>query len=104
CGADYVCMPAPVHNPDGSESLWCYTQPTALYGELLAALGHFPLQHFWGPLANLKSSQWILDSAAWLARRAQPDFFYIYVPHLDYAAQKAGPDSPAAQAAVVDLD
>ena len=23
CGADYICMPAPVHNPDGSESLWC---------------------------------------------------------------------------------
>ena len=26
CGADYICMPAPIHNPDGSESLWCYTQ------------------------------------------------------------------------------
>ena len=25
CGADYICMPAPIHNPDGSESLWCYT-------------------------------------------------------------------------------
>jgi hypothetical protein len=22
CGADYVCTPAPIHNPDGSESLW----------------------------------------------------------------------------------
>ena len=27
CGADYICMPAPIHNPDGSESLWCYTKP-----------------------------------------------------------------------------
>ena len=104
CGADYVCMPAPVHNPDGSESLWCYTKPAALYGELQAARGHFPLQHFWGPLANLKSSQWILDSAVLLARQAQPDFFYLYVPHLDYAAQKMGPDSPAAWAAVAELD
>ena len=30
CGADYICMPAPVHNPDGSESLWCYTKPQEL--------------------------------------------------------------------------
>ncbi|MCL4195536.1 MAG: alkaline phosphatase family protein, partial [Thermoguttaceae bacterium] len=22
CEADYVCTPAPIHNPDGSESLW----------------------------------------------------------------------------------
>ena len=21
--ADYICTPAPIHNPDGSESLWC---------------------------------------------------------------------------------
>ena len=34
CGADAICTPAPIHNPDGSESLWCYTKPTELYGEL----------------------------------------------------------------------
>ena len=50
CGADYVCMPAPVHNPDGSESLWCYTKPTELYGALRDHFGHFPLKNFWGPL------------------------------------------------------
>ena len=32
CEADYVCTPAPIHNPDGSESLWCYTRPMELYG------------------------------------------------------------------------
>ena len=58
-GADYVCMPAPVHNPDGSESLWCYTKPQAFYAELLERLGHFPLKHFWGPLASIDSSRWI---------------------------------------------
>ena len=34
----------------------------------------------------------------------RPNFFYIYLPHLDYAAQKTGPDSPAAQTAVKELD
>jgi hypothetical protein len=104
CGADYVCMPAPVHHPDGSESLWCYTQPSDLYGRLLERLGHFPLQHFWGPLANIKSSEWIARSAALVAEWFRPDFFFIYLPHLDYAAQKFGPDSPPARQAVHNLD
>lgn len=103
-GADYVCMPAPVHNPDGSESLWCYTKPEALYGELRDALGHFPLQHFWGPLASIPSSAWIAQSAVIAARKFQPQFFYLYVPHLDYAAQKYGPNSTEAVTALGELD
>ena len=104
CGADLVCTPAPIHNPDGSESLWCYTQPTEMYGTLRDALGHFPLQNFWGPLSSIKSTAWICDSAAWAARTARPNFFYIYLPHLDYAAQKSGPDSEAAMRALGELD
>lgn len=104
CGADYICMPAPIHNPDGSEDLWCYTRPQEFYGELLEKLGHFPLQHFWGPIANIKSTQWIADSATEAAERFAPDFFYIYLPHLDYAAQKLGPDSTLAMTAVEELD
>ncbi len=104
CGADYVCMPAPIHQADGSEDLWCYTKPQDFYGELLAKLDHFPLQHFWGPLANIKSTQWIVDSAIEAAKKFSPHFFYIYLPHLDYAAQKFGPDSPEALAAVGELD
>jgi hypothetical protein len=104
CSADYVCMPAPIHNPDGSESLWCYTKPTELYGTLRDALGHFPLQHFWGPLANIKSTAWIVDSALVAVDMYKPNFFFIYLPHLDYAAQKHGPDSDQAIAALGELD
>ncbi|MCA9106131.1 MAG: alkaline phosphatase family protein [Planctomycetales bacterium] len=103
-GADYICMPAPIHKPDGSEELWCYTRPQEFYGELKERLGHFPLQHFWGPLANVKSSEWIAESIVMTAEKFRPRFLYIYLPHLDYAAQKLGPDSPAAQQAVRDLD
>ncbi len=102
--ADFICTPKPIHNPDGSESLWCYTRPVELYGELRDELGHFPLQHFWGPLANIRSTAWIGQSAAIAARRWNPDFFWIYLPHLDYAAQKLGPDSPVASAALAELD
>jgi predicted AlkP superfamily pyrophosphatase or phosphodiesterase len=104
CGADYVCMPAPIHHPDGAEELWCYTQPRELYGELRDRLGHFPLQHFWGPLANIKSTEWIASSAEHAAARFRPKFFYLYLPHLEYAAQRTGPDSPPAIAAVAELD
>lgn len=104
CGADYICTPAPIHNPDGSESLWCYTQPTEMYGTLRDTLGHFPLQHFWGPLSNIKSTGWICDSAVWAAQQHHPHFFYIYLPHLDYAAQKFGPNSEQATKALGELD
>jgi predicted AlkP superfamily pyrophosphatase or phosphodiesterase len=104
CGADHICMPAPIHNPDGSESLWCYTKPVELYGTLRDALGHFPLMNFWGPLANIKSTAWIAESAAWAMQQYRPNFFYVYLPHLDYAAQKTGPDSPPAIKALGELD
>ena len=97
-------MPAPVHNPDGSESLWCYTKPQEYYGELMAELQHFPLQHFWGPMANITSTRWIVDAACRLLSKFRPKFFYVYLPHLDYAAQRSGPDSEAAQQAVIELD
>ena len=104
CGADYVSTPAPIHNPDGSESLWCYTRPAGLYGTLRDRLGHFPLKHFWGPLADVRSTAWIVDSAVHAAEAWRPNFFYVYLPHLDYAAQRRGPESEEAQEAVAELD
>ena len=104
CGADYLCTPAPIHNPDGSESLWCETRPEMIYAELEPKLGHFPLQHFWGPLAGIQSTAWIVASAVHTAEKYRPNFFYIYLPQLDYAAQKAGPNSSAARTALAELD
>ncbi len=104
CGADYLCTPAPIHQPDGSEALWCLTKPEGLYQELVARWDHFPLQHFWGPLANIHSTAWIVDSAVQAAAQLRPEFWYLYLPHLDYAAQKFGPESDWARAALEALD
>ncbi len=104
CGADYICTPAPIHNADGSESMWCSTRPESFYPEMIDKLGHFPLHHFWGPIANIKSTAWIVDSAILAAAQFRPNLFYIYLPHLDYAAQKHGPDSEAATGSLVELD
>ncbi len=102
--ATYIVTPAPIHKADGTTELWCYSKPEGLYRDLLDDLGHFPLQHYWGPLANIESSKWILAGAKWLIERYDPDFHYIYLPHLDYAAQKFGPDSSEASQAVRELD
>lgn len=102
--ADVIVTPAPIHEDDGTTKLWCYSRPEGLYDELHGDLGHFPLQHYWGPLANIESTRWILRGAAWLIARHAPNLHWIYVPHLDYAAQKFGPNSPQAKAALAELD
>ncbi|NBT13291.1 MAG: alkaline phosphatase family protein [Planctomycetia bacterium] len=102
--ADLVCLPAPKHNPDGSETMWCHTRPEGLYATLRESLGEFPLHAFWGPVAGIDSSRWIAASFLAAAAAAPPDLACVYLPHLDYAAQRSGPDSGPAHAACAELD
>ena len=102
--ADLVCLPAPRHNADGTETMWCHTNPADLYASLREALGDFPLHRFWGPLAGIDSTRWIVDSFLRAAAGAPPHLAVVYLPHLDYAAQRSGPDSPPALAACAELD
>lgn len=102
--ADFIVTPAPIHEPDGTMKLWCYSKPGGLYQNLLDRFGHFPLQHYWGPLSNIESTHWILRAAAWIHETHAPNFHWIYIPHLDYAAQKFGPDSPQARSSLLELD
>jgi hypothetical protein len=102
--ADLVCLPAPKHNPDGTETMWCHTNPEPLYASLRTTLGEFPLHKFWGPVAGIESSRWIARSFVEAARPAPPHLACVYLPHLDYAAQRTGPDSPPAHAACGELD
>ncbi len=102
--ADFIITPAPIHGPDGTTKLWCYSKPDGLYQQLLDAMGHFPLQHYWGPLSNIESTKWILNAAAWLMGKHAPNFHWIYIPHLDYASQKFGPNSAQTRESVKELD
>jgi predicted AlkP superfamily pyrophosphatase or phosphodiesterase len=104
CFADHVCNFAPIHNPDGSESLWCYTRPYLFYGDLRGELGHFPVQGYWGPLAGQSASEWIVDSAVIGAEQFKPDYFYVYIPRLDYTPQKFGANAPELAADLADLN
>lgn len=104
CPADFIVTPAPIHEPDGTTKLWCYSKPDGLYQELLDEFGHFPLQHYWGPLANIESTRWIIQAACRLIERQAPNLHYIYIPHLDYAAQRFGPNSEQARQSLVEMD
>jgi predicted AlkP superfamily pyrophosphatase or phosphodiesterase len=84
--------------------MWCHTNPEPLYATLRESLGDFPLHKFWGPLAGIESSRWIAKSFLAAAKDAPPHLAVVYLPHLDYAAQRQGPDSDAAHAACGELD
>ncbi|WP_339791487.1 nucleotide pyrophosphatase/phosphodiesterase family protein [uncultured Imperialibacter sp.] len=90
--ADFSATPRPQYLADGRKMPDCYTQPTGLRDELQKELGQFPLFQFWGPGANIKSTQWIADASVFTDRRYDPTLTLIYLPHLDYCLQKFGPD------------
>jgi hypothetical protein len=58
--------------------------------------------NYWGPLANHKSSDWIVDAtcAVLEMRDLAPDLLLTYIPHLDYDLQRHGPDGAPAQKAL----
>ena len=100
CGADYICTPAPIHNPDGTRIAVVLHQANRAVRRAARRAGAFSAATLLG--ADRQHQIERLDRR--FGRRTplvpwQPDFFYIYLPHLDYAAQKNGPDSPEAAAA-----
>jgi predicted AlkP superfamily pyrophosphatase or phosphodiesterase len=90
--ADYAVTPRPNYLADGRKLPDCYSTPAALRDELQKELGQFPLFQFWGPGANIKSTQWIADASIYTDRKYDPKLTLIYLPHLDYCLQKFGQD------------
>ncbi|MGW2418757.1 alkaline phosphatase family protein [Streptomyces sp. NPDC001709] len=103
-GTDITVTPRPVYHADGRKSPDCYTVPAALHDELTRLLGPFPLFHYWGPAASLRSTRWIVHATRHVMRTTNPDLTLAYLPHLDYDLQRHGPHSPQAGAAAVELD
>lgn len=99
--ADIVITPKPEHGPDGKITSLLWTEPRDLQQRLFAELGPFPLMHYWGPMAGIQASEWIVRSATWVWQHLQPQLQLVYVPHLDYDLQRFGPSSDQAKQAVV---
>lgn len=90
--ADYSVTPRPQYHADGVKQPDCYAHPAELRDELQRELGQFPLFNFWGPNANVVSTQWIADASIKVDQKYDPTLTLIYLPHLDYCLQKFGPD------------
>jgi len=102
--ADYSVTPRPNYLADGRKMPDCYSHPAELRDTLQDKLGQFPLFQFWGPGANIKSTQWIADSAIVTDDLHDPTLTLIYLPHLDYCLQKFGPDLPVISKELNEID
>ncbi len=102
--ADFAVTPRPMYPADGRKIPDVHTAPGDLRDALVGELGQFPLFRFWGPAADIVSSQWIGRSALSVRRRFHPTLTLVYLPHLDYNLQRLGPSHPdiARDAAAVD--
>ena len=89
---DFSVTPRPNYLADGRKIPDCYSQPAELRDELQKELGQFPLFKFWGPGADITSTQWIADAAVYTDKKYNPTLTLIYLPHLDYGLQKWGQD------------
>lgn len=90
-GADYSVTPRPNYLADGRKMPDCYAHPASLRDELQEKFGMFPLFSFWGPGANIASSQWIANASMYVEEKYNPTLSMVYLPHLDYCQQKFGP-------------
>ena len=98
--ADAIISPAPIHKHGGGMIMSCYTQPTGMAGVLEKLCGKFPLWRYWGPLASPKVGRMCISYFEEMTNVHDVDEAYLYLPTLDYAAQRNGPDSSAAKAAL----
>lgn len=101
--ADYVVTPAPIHL-DKKTIMWCDSKPRNLYERLREKYGDFDLKSFWGPLSSVKSSEWILDAAIDVLEEYKPRLSLVYLPNIDYNAQRFGPESEAAKSSIKEID
>ena len=102
--ADITLTPRPMYPADGRKLPDVWSDPPELRHRLQDELGTFPLFEFWGPGASIASSRWIAEAAKRVELADDPTLSLIYLPHLDYALQKYGPDAPEIAAELRAID
>ena len=110
--ANYSITPRPMYPADGRKVFDIYSWPYSIREQIKGDLGEFPFPTFWGPAAGVKTpqgapdaaSRWIAASARWIEEKFQPTLNLVYLPHLDYNLQRLGPNDPAIEADVRQID
>lgn len=101
--ADIIITPSPMHLEQGMQE-WYFSKPPRLYEHIAEKQGPFKLHSFWGPLAGTASSEWISKAALHIFEHHQPTLTFVYLPNLDYQAQRFGPESEQQYKAVSEVD
>jgi predicted AlkP superfamily pyrophosphatase or phosphodiesterase len=102
--ADWAVTPRPIYPADGRKIVDIYSQPADLRAQLIAEIGAFPFFNFWGPQADIRSSQWIAEASMCVDRWHSPTLLLVYLPHLDYNLQRLGTTDPRTKADVRAID
>ena len=89
---DASMTPRPHYPADGRKVMDLYSSPTGLHQQIEEQIGVFPFFNFWGPKADIRSSDWIAKAAALEFDRNRPNLQLVYLPHLDYNLQRLGPN------------
>jgi predicted AlkP superfamily pyrophosphatase or phosphodiesterase len=101
---DCVVSPAPIHRHGGGLTMRNYAQPAEMGDELDRRCGTFPLHRYWGPFASAKVGRSVVDNFLAMEREHPVDFAFLYLPTLDYEAQRCGPDGRRADAALDEFE
>lgn len=101
---DVRVIERPVYWVSGRKQFEFFAETRALHDELVDKLGSFPFQRFWGPLAGIASSEWIIGAALHIMERQDPELLLVYPPFLDYDGARFGPDAPQTKAALRAMD
>lgn len=96
--------PRPLYLADGRKIPDCYTHPPDLRDRLQRSFGTFPLFRFWGPGADIRSTDWIAAAARMTYELHRPTLSLVYLPHLDYPLQQFGPADPRIREHVREID
>jgi predicted AlkP superfamily pyrophosphatase or phosphodiesterase len=102
--ADITVTPRPIYCADGRKLPDVWTNPSNWRDELRSEIGDFPLFHFWGPAADIRSTEWIARATMMTVAKFDPTLTLVYLPHLDYALQKFGPADPRIRRELREID
>ena len=101
--ADLSIAERPAYPADGRKIPDIYCNHDGLAKDLQRDHGPFPLFHFWGPTASIRSTEWIASATIDVLGSGH-DLTMVYLPHLDYDLQRYGPNDPRIREAVAALD
>ncbi|MBX3354206.1 MAG: alkaline phosphatase family protein [Phycisphaeraceae bacterium] len=102
--AEFAVTPRPMYPADGRKVPDIWTHPPELRESLQRRFGRFPLFHFWGPRADIRSTEWIVGATVQVTTHHRPGLTLVYLPHLDYVLQRDGPGSLAAARELREID